>query len=111
MPFNKATGSSRLPAQRVNSPTSESGGYTNANDRPQRPNISTNDEPDEKQKGFISSHFGNPEQIHVYGAGNDYESEEQVKEEEKAAAGQFIWYFGALALFLFVCYILFGLRR
>ena len=43
--------------------------------------------------------------------GNDYESEEEVKEEEKAAAGQFIWYFGALVVFLLVCYLLFGYRR
>lgn len=65
----------------------------------------------EQHKGFISSHFGNPEQAHVFGAGNDYESEEEVKEEEKTAASQFIWYFGALVLFLLVCYWLFGYRR
>lgn len=105
MPFNHQSSSPRQSAQRVNAPPSESshnGGGAGSSADP---------ESGEQHKGFISSHFGNPEQVHVYGAGNDYESEEEVKEEEKAAGSQFIWYVGALALILFICYWLFGLRR
>jgi hypothetical protein len=109
MPFNKSTGSTRPAALRVDPSSSDSGAYQARS--PHTQNRPEPQEQSEQQKGFISSHFGNPEQVHVYGAGNDYESEEEVKEEEKAAAGQFIWYFGALVLFLFVGYILFGLRR
>lgn len=115
MPFNKSTGSTRPAALRVDPPSSDSGAWrarsTPPQNHPEPQEQSEQQEHSEQQKGFISSHFGNPEQVHVYGAGNDYESEEEVKEEEKAAAGQFIWYFGALVLFLFVGYILFGLRR
>jgi hypothetical protein len=103
MPFNHNSGSPRQAANRINSPSPEPG--HSGGDGGAEP------EPGEQHKGFISSHFGNPEQVHVYGAGNDYESEEEVKEEEKAAGGQFIWYVGALALILFICYWLFGLRR
>lgn len=113
MPLQSPSSSPRQAAHRVNGPPPASShdipgsgsGSGNSRRDDQAP------EQGEQHKGFISSHFGSPEQVHVFGAGNDYESEEEVKEEEKAAAGQFIWYFGALVVFLLVCYLLFGYRR
>lgn len=105
MPFNHQSSTPRPSAQRLNAPPSDAVHSSRGGSG------GTDPETGEQRKGFISSHFGNPEQVHVFGAGNDYESEEEVKEEEKAAAGQFIWYFGALMLFLLVCYWLFGYRR
>jgi hypothetical protein len=109
MPLQSPSSSPRQAAHRVNGPPPASSHEIPGSGTGRRDDQAP--EQGEQHKGFISSHFGSPEQVHVFGAGNDYESEEEVKEEEKAAAGQFIWYFGALVVFLLVCYLLFGYRR
>lgn len=61
-----------------------------------------------EKPGFLKSHFGNPEAGEVYGVGNDYETEAQMRTDEKASANQAIWYTGAFILFLLVAYLFFG---
>ncbi|MEY2954070.1 MAG: hypothetical protein RLZZ401_2157 [Pseudomonadota bacterium] len=59
---------------------------------------------DRHHPGFLKSAFGNPEAGVVYGTGNDYESEEELKADTKIMANQSFWYLGALAVFLLLGY-------
>lgn len=62
----------------------------------------------DKAKGFLQSHFGNPEKDEHYGGKNDYETEADQIKDEKAAASQSIWYLGAFVLILVIGVLIFG---
>jgi hypothetical protein len=60
------------------------------------------------KEGFIQSHFGNPERDERYGTDNDYETSDSQYEDTQRTGSQAIWYLGAFAAFMALCYVLFG---
>lgn len=65
------------------------------------------DSPSRAKKGFLSSHFGDPEGDEVFGTDNDYETEVDQLEDVKQRADQSLWYAAVFALLMIFLYVFF----
>ncbi|WP_394791209.1 hypothetical protein [Rhodoferax sp.] len=66
-----------------------------------------NSPPERAKKGFLSSHFGDPEGDEVFGTDNDYETEVDQLEDVKQRANQSLWYAAVFALLMIFLYVFF----